>query len=273
MAVILTEDAPSRRWLRGVNPTVEYLFTAVNSSNDITVRDFVEANVPTSVAGLPRLTVELEADWVDTDTDTGTWRVIVTFGLLTPTGVGVSVFSFDTTGGTQHATNSLATISRTSANSSPAPDHGGAIGVSEDGVDGVDIQVPVYKFAETHYFADATVDAAYKATLFGLTGRVNNALFKGFAAGECLFLGVVGSKRGDDEWELNFGFAASPNRTNINIGSIVVPAKLGWEYLWIQYKDALGGDSNNKVRVRIPRAAYVEKVYETGTMADLGIGS
>ena len=34
---------------------------------------------------------------------------------------------------------------------SPAPDFGGAIGVTHDNVEGVNVTVPVYSFAETHY--------------------------------------------------------------------------------------------------------------------------
>lgn len=37
-----------------------------------------------------------------------------------------------------------------------------------------------------HYIPDADVN---KAAYFALTGKVNNAPFKGLAAGECLFLG------------------------------------------------------------------------------------
>jgi len=63
----------------------------------------------------------------------------------------------------------------------------------------VDITVPVYSFSETHYNSLAFVTESYKQTLFGLTGKVNNAAFKGFAAGEVLFLGASGSKRGDED--------------------------------------------------------------------------
>ncbi len=272
MAIVLEEKTISRRWLRGANPTLEYLYFATGSADDVAVRDFVEANVPSSVAGLPRLTVELEAEWVDTDADDGRWDIIVSFGLLAPTGVGVTIFSFDTTGGTQHVTQSISTLSRSAPSNETAPDHEGAIGVSEDGVDGVDIQVPVYKFSETHYKLDSVVTAGYKSDIFSLTGKVNNAIFKGFAAGECLFIGCQGAKRGDDEWELNFRFAASPNRTDITIGKITVAAKWGWEYLWVQYKEKSQGTGNARVNARVPRAAYVEKVYETGDMSLLLIG-
>jgi len=84
-------------------------------------------------------------------------------------------------------------------------------------------------------------------------------------------LGASGSKRGDADWEITFRFAASPNRTNFQVGPITVAAKKGWEYLWVRYADA--EDATVKVLVKRPVAAYVEKVYPDGSFAALGIGA
>jgi len=113
--------------------------------------------------------------------------------------------------------------------------------VTADGVDGVDITVPVYQFSETHYFSDAQVNASYNGAIFSCTGKTNAGGFKGFAPGEVLFLGASGSKRGDspdDDWEITFQFAASPNETGLSLGSITGINKDGWEYLWVRYADA-----------------------------------
>lgn len=112
------------------------------------------------------------------------------------------------------------------------------------------------------------VTPAYRGTLFNLTGKVNNASFKGLAAGECLFLGASGAKRGSDDWEITFRFAGSPNRTGITVGGI---SKKGWEYLWVRYADVEDTASNTLVKRLV--AAYVEKVYEEGNFAALGIGT
>ncbi len=61
----------------------------------------------------------------------------------------------------------------------------------------------------------------------GGTLLVNNASWKGFAAGECLFLGASGSKRGSDDWEITFRFAATPNKTGLTVGDIVDINKKG----------------------------------------------
>jgi hypothetical protein len=118
-------------------------------------------------------------------------------------------------------------------------------------------------------FFDAVVDQAYKLTLFNLTGRTNNAVFKGFAAGEVLFLGASGSKRGSNLWEITFRFAASPNVTGLTVGSITGIAKSGWDYLWVRYADA----EDQNVLVKQPIAVYVERMYESGNFAGLLIGT
>ena len=127
--------------------------------------------------------------------------------------------------------------------------------------------VPVYTWSETHYLADAAVN---KAAYYALTGKTNNAGWNGYAAGEVLFLGASGSKRGDSDWEITFRFAASPNRANFSVGGITVASKKGWEYMWVRYQDS--DDAAAKMIIKKPVAVYIEKVYEEGSFASLGIG-
>lgn len=183
---------------------------------------------------------------------------------------GDSSYQFDTGGGTTKITQSLATSQSKAPAGKTAPNFNGAIGVTHDGVDGVDITIPVYNFSETHILADESVDGAYKAAIFALTGTTNDATFRGFAVGEVLFLGASGSKRGEDDWEITFKFAASPNVAGLVVGTITGINKGGWEYLWIRYADE--EDAAAKVLVKKPIAAYVEKVYNAGDFSNLGLG-
>jgi hypothetical protein len=198
----------------------------------------------------------------------GVWEVTVRYGKKEPKETGESSFSFDTGGVTAHITQSLSTVNKYAASGS-APDCQGAIGVTGDSVEGTDVTVPVYNFTETHYLPDNAVTGAYKLTLFQLTGRVNNGVFKGFAAGEVLFLGASGAKRGTEDWEITYRFAASPNVTSLSVGPITGISKLGWDYLWVRYADA----EDENVLVKQPIAAYVERVYELGNFDALGIGA
>jgi hypothetical protein len=179
------------------------------------------------------------------------------------------VFQFDTGGGTQHITQSLVTMGAYAPPSRTAPYFGGAIGVTRDNVEGVDITVPVFNFSETHYIPAALITPAYQSVLFNLTGKVNNYAFRWFAEGECLFLGASGAQRGQDDWEITYRFAASPNRTGIIIGDIVGIVKKGWEYLWVRYEDA--EDTGANALVKRPMAVYVEQVYDWADFSLLGI--
>lgn len=183
---------------------------------------------------------------------------------------GESRFSFETAGGTQHITQSRETIGRYAAEGETAPDFKGAIGVTHDAVEGVDIVVPVYRFTEVHYKAAVEVDSAYKATLFMATGRMNLDPFRGLKPGEVLFEGASGALRAPGEdWELSFHFAASPQRENFQVGRITVPLKCGWDYMWIRYADE--EDEGAHAVVKRPAAVYLERVYEPFLFSSLEI--
>lgn len=134
--------------------------------------------------------------------------------------------------------------------------------------------MPVMNFSETHYFSPGKVSTSYKKRIADLTGKVNAASFKGYSAGEVLFLGASGSRRGkhsSDYWEISFKFAVSPNTSDLKIGTIAVGNKKGWDYLWVRYADDVSTDK--KALIKKPVAAYIEKVYESGNFGGLGIGS
>lgn len=202
----------------------------------------------------------------------GTHRGSVTYGPRKRKEIGESEYDFETGGGSQKVFASLETIHSYATSGRTAPDHKRLIGVSKDGVDGVEVTIPTYKFSETHYLSWATVNAAYKTLLFNLTGTVNQYAWKGFAAGEVLFLGASGKVRTDEtDWQVNFKFAASPNQTGLSVGDITGIEKKGWEYLWIRYEDSVDTDAN--MANKKPIAVYIERVYRWGAFATLGIGS
>ena len=271
MPITCEERALSGKITTGDSPADEKLYVIQGADSETAAMTVLEITAPTATgSGLVRQSCSVEPQGNDI------WYGTVQYGPAKSPETGESAFTFDTTGGTQHITQSKGTVGRYGLAGDAPPDLGGAVGVSHDSVDGCDITIPLYAFSETHYLADTAVTDAYKGKLFYLTGRTNNATFKGCAAGECLFLGATGSKRGKGDWEITFKFAASPNMTNIDIGPgrITVASKKGWEYLWIRYRDAVANSAGGKPHfVQVPYAAYVEKVYDEGNFAELGIGA
>jgi len=273
VAVEVREKFESRKLVKtvtGTNSSAELAYVVLGTDDDIAARDALEAGSPATYATLPRQSVQVEP------LGPKLWDGQVRYGHENNSNqiqTGESTFSFDTGGGTQHITQSLQTVGRFPASGQTAPDFKGAIGVTPDAVEGVDITVPVYQFSETHYKPDNQVTGTYKGVLFELTGRVNADTFKGFAPGEVLFLGASGSRRvqmGESaDWEITYRFAASPNRTGLSIGGISGISKKGWEYLWVRYVDR--ADPLAKALVKRPIAAYVERVYESGNFSGLGL--
>ena len=182
-----------------------------------------------------------------------------------------SSFAFDTGGGTMHRNQSLKTVSKVP---NDAPDFNGAIEVDNEGnVNGVDVTMPVLNFTETHVMKGSRVSTSYKKSVAALTGTVNRSGFRGFSAGEVLFLGASGTKRGkknDSPWEITSRFAVSPNQSSLKVGKLKVSNKRGWDYLWVRYADKVA--ENKKNVIKEPVAAYVEQVYPEGDFGNLGLG-
>jgi hypothetical protein len=193
--------------------------------------------------------------------------------------------SFDTGGATQHITQAIPSDSfpngeqRFHTGSPAAPDMQGAIGVDGDSVQGVDIVVPQLTWTETYDVPAQYVTTEYVKTTSRMTGTVNDAAFRGFAAGEVLFLGASGSQQWDEEkgdgpWSLSYKFVANPNYgpgktlDALTIGNIQGVEKDGHDYLWVRYEDAV---SNNTLLKR-PKFVYVNKVYRRADFSDLGLG-
>ena len=177
--------------------------------------------------------------------------------------------SFEVSGTQTKQTHSLLTRGGFAAGGMTPRNYGGLIGVTDDGVEGVDIDTAVSTFTESVYFYPWFLTSNYVAFLSRAYGRVNNAPFRGFDIGEVRFLGASGGcRRGDKAVELTFKFAVSPNAQNIWIGNIYVPFKFGWDYLWVRWADMKYGG----VTVKVPIEAYVEQIYYGMNFGSLGIG-
>lgn len=264
MPTLVSQKWQGAKLVASDSSSVESDYTITGTNDEFVAQVDLDAATALLVFGLIKKEVTIEERIGE-----NAWLGRVKWGAFEPDDAGDSSFSFDTGGGVIHRSHSIATLSKTPAPGLTAPDFEGAIGVTDTGVEGVDVQAPAYNFEETHFLDVAVITAAYKMTLFALTGGMNNALFKGFAAGECQFKGAAGSLRDYTTWEINYKFAGSPNASNFAVGPITVPLKRGWDYLWVRYReteDAAAGHLAQR-----PIAAYVEQVVPLVNLGLLGI--
>lgn len=150
-----------------------------------------------------------------------------------------------------------------------APDVGLAIGVTPDGIEGVDILIPTGCFSYALKLTDAQVTDGYKDLLFAATGTTNNAPWKGKAAGEVLFLGSSGAKRGRAKWDVQYRFAYSKNVSG-TIAGVPSVTKSGWNYVWTMSADKI--DNTAKAMTKQVRGLYVATVYDSTDFSALGLG-
>lgn len=178
-------------------------------------------------------------------------------------------FSFDLQAITEHITQSKETISKTKRGGGVAPDNKRAIAITADGeVKGCDRFSPYLEWATTKTFESITLD--YIRMLSELVGTTNAATFHGFPAGTIMFMGASGNTKDTFKCVVSFKFAYKKNETDIVIvpGELTVPAKQGWHYLWVAYKNV---PDANKI-VQQPDAAYVERIYDSTSYVIMGIG-
>jgi len=263
MAAVVTELFKSRTEI--VNVSAELVYHVTDAADEDAVKTAVASARPATYAGLILDQTELIEKLTDTS-----WLVHCRYKAPTPAEAAAPpdpVVSGDSTGGVQHITQSLGTAA---SYGDPDDDLNGAIGYDGDAIQGCDIVVPVWNFEEKHY-----IESPNFGNYYALTGKVNSDAFTPdvggtFPAGSLLFLGVTYTKQESDTYyEVTFRFSYQPNQTGLTVGGIPGVAKLGWQYMWIQYGDDIDGTSGR--RTKVPVAVYVENVYNTGAFSGLGL--
>lgn len=299
MALVWVEDNDSRsativRLGKRASSTYQKSYKVFGTTDDTAVHAEANARISSTLAyfqypGQPNVQLRAESYSVSYLGDNA-WQVTVSYEKTgadddNQTDPLRRSRSFDTSGGTQHITQAdggkITSTGTTTTRSgterrfpSTAPSMDSAIGVDGDSVSGVDIVVPALSWTESYDVPSSYVTAAYIRRVAALTGTTNDATFRGFAAGEVLFLGCSGNQdwdadKGDGPWSLSYKFVASPNVTGQTIGSITGVEKKGHDYLWVRYEDSVSGSD----LIKKPKYVYVNTVYKEGAFSGLGIGS
>lgn len=189
--------------------------------------------------------------------------------------------AFDTTGGTERITQAYVDpleIFNPAANgerkfgkaNEVVPSFQGAINVSGDQVNGIDVVVPVFNFTETWTVPVQYLTDRYVETLYELTGTTNKSVFRVFRPGECLFLGArCEIARGDFKAPITFTFSARPNVATKKVGDIIASNIKGWQYVWIVYESSV----DNANLIKRPKFVYVNDIYGEQEFSRLGIGT
>lgn len=265
MSVTLVETQRSRQFTSSESPSARREYTAIGAEqNPEIVELWVLAQVPVIIDGLVRKSITL----TPRDNDATTFDVVVDYGKAKTREqpqINQEEISFEISPQTVRLTQSKETKQSVPLH---APNFGGGVGFADNGFEGADVFVEAFTFSITKYVPATLVTNAYIKQLRDASFHVNDAAWRGFNAGECLFMGASGARRSEDDYAMTFRFSASSNVTGYSIDANITGInKGGWEYLWVLYDQRTHAGSGRVIKK--PVAAYVERFYDSANFPSL----
>lgn len=235
-------------------------YRITGTRNEADVRTEVLKTAPSEVEGLPLGQVVVTAvDWK-------VWEATCTYTYRELERVA-STWSFNAAGANTHINHSLGTVRGYALQAGrPAPNFFGAINVTKDDIQGLDVMVPQMTFSETHKYDPASVNTTFLKNIHNFTGHVNTGAFRGFDSGEVLFTGASGSYN-DTLVTVTFNFQVGKN-IDLNVAGTIV-SKGAFQYMWVYYEEA--EDPSSATIVKMPVGAYVERIYPNVQFTQLGL--
>ena len=252
----------------GRSSRAQRTYRASGSTDELEVRAQAHAQLPAALGSVDNPPV-LWRQTVDVrqEADASHWRIVGTWDATQPDDPPIEdSLQGSTIGGSEHITQSLETVSY--VESGTPVDTGGAIGLSDDRVSGVEIPTARLTFTVTRYLDEFSWD--YRSLLWSLAVHMNDAPFAGLDTGEVLYLGTDFSyepSRKTKRWALTFKFVAERNRSDFMVGDIPVPFKRGHDAMTVQYAP-VEDEAGSRV-IRRPIQVDVHRVYEFASFAAL----
>ena len=250
--VTVTEKISSRSTTLSRDPSVELIYNAHGTEDDVKVTTAVAQKAPTAYRGLKRTAIDVKP------VDYKVWEATVSYSLDEDERFQTDI-SWTTTGRTQKVYRSYATESTIDFDGNPwqdPPDFNRLINCSPEGVEGVEVTIPQLNFTESHKYEPEEVTQELISGLMAGTGSINDKTFRGFSAGEVLFMGISGNTS-NDIVTINFEFAVSRSWSWTHNGNIYNIE--GWNYLWYFFVPQM--DLTTGFVIQLPAAAYEERVY------------
>jgi len=240
-------------------------YTATGSNNRFAILAEIinSEDIEEEIGGVPR--VDISAEPIDGSDDK--WDIEILYSLnpsstISPQIVGDEVTTFTTGGGSTRLKQALRHVESYAPDGETAPDHGGAINVTDQGIEGVEIIVPAWTMRIEKLFDSVQVTQGFLNGIFEATGGVNNASFRGFNPGELLLARVDGQPASEESYRISYDLIGSANVTDLTVGTITGISKEGHDYLWSEHETKIENEGTSDARaVRKLKAIHIEEVY------------
>lgn len=273
MAIAVTEEFDSRPQSYGLNPSAELRYIVTGTNDEAAAIAAVNSTITPYGLLWPN-----QIDLEQMDAYSGGFKMFrasvkygpVQGGLGVGEGDELPTFTCDYSGESAKILQGLAVVNTYSAPGEPSVNFRGAINVTSDGVEGVEIEVPVFTFSLTISIPTSLFTTSYQASVARITKSINNSTWRGFAPKEVRFDGMSVSGTFGERTSMTYRFSVSPNADGLQIGDITGITKAGWDYLWCYYWEV--EDDDSKFLIKKPLQVNVNQVYPLANFLLLGLG-
>lgn len=134
-------------------------------------------------------------------------------------------------------------------------------------VEGVDVPTAQIKESWEKEFKMSQLTTKWRRKVATMIGKFNSKPFKGWEAGEVLFIdcSFQGVADSSEKIKVKFDFAINPNEEDAVIGGLRMGNKAGWDYAWvIPMQHQQEGNP-------IVAGAYISQVMDMADLNELGV--
>ena len=263
------------------NSTATVTYIVEGTEDDITACTSAYEFAPDEFSEIPKKSASVAERLTES-----AWKIEVNYGSESKSSSGDSgseddeaTMNFDCSAGTKHMTQAIEQICvyAGSGESKDSSDEASAVPIGWNGKDGseseaagVDVSIGELRETYTKTMSKSKVTGtSWKRKVAELVGKVNSGSFKGWNAGEVMFLGCSYSapSKGSKKVSVSFHFAIRLNENKATVAGQNIGSKKGFEYLWALTDDEVrDGERKRKVR-----KIYKAVVCETDGFGGLGI--
>ena len=263
------------------NSTATVTYIVEGTEDDITACTSAYEFAPDEFSEIPKKSASVAERLTE-----NAWKIEVNYGSESKSSSGDSgseddeaTMNFDCSAGTKHMTQAIeqTCVYAGSGESKDSSDEASAVPIGWNGKDGseseaagVDVSIGELRETYTKTMSKSKVTGtSWKRKVAELVGKVNSGSFKGWNAGEVMFLGCSYSapSKGSKKVSVSFHFAIRLNESKATVAGQNIGSKKGFEYLWALTDDEVR-DGERKRRVR---KIYKAVVCETDGFGGLGI--
>ena len=263
------------------NSTATVTYIVEGTEDDITACTSAYEFAPDEFSEIPKKSASVAERLTE-----NAWKIEVNYGSESKSSSGDSgseddeaTMNFDCSAGTKHMTQAIeqTCVYAGSGESKDSSDEASAVPIGWNGKDGseseaagVDVSNGELRETYTKIMSKSKVTGtSWKRKVAELVGKVNSGSFKGWSAGEVMFLGCsyTAPTKGSKKVAVSFHFAIRLNENRATIAGQSVGSVKGFEYLWALTDDEVkDGERKRKIR-----KIYKAVVCETDGFGSLGV--